>query len=227
MHLSNLDAAFTALAPFFQIPPEQPPKLELSARRLKNAFERLKDPLEAAKRKGGLINPWTIAGLKRSEIRNTAVLRGLWLSDFGGDLSRRFLQEFLAFALPDVPWAEELSHGYSVNAECNPLGDLSDRVDLVIMTKNQLLGIEVKIDARLGPEQLERYIAAITLRAKMNQLTPNVIFLAPFASQTANVVSTTWHDITAAADRAAKLSTPEPSHTAYLISAFGEHVSNF
>ena len=70
------------------------------------AMRELKKPLAQQRERGGLINPWALAGLKRNEVRTTAALSGLWMNDFGGDVSRRFLAAFLSKAIFNCKFCE-------------------------------------------------------------------------------------------------------------------------
>ena len=223
----RLDAAFKAIKPFFQESPRSSVKPDISAQKIESAFGELRSPLAAAKQNGGLINPWDIVGLKRGEVRNTAALRGLWQTDFGGEASRQFLAEYLSSSIPGYNWPSELQARYSVDTEISPVGDTSDRVDLVIETARHLIGIEVKIDAGLGPKQLERYIVSIERRAEMHGLKSHVILLAPFESRTPEVISTSWRDIATAASRAARGPAGERNFIEHFIATFGAHVSHF
>lgn len=224
MSAERLEAAFAALAPLFVHRLPQAPKQIYALGNLQRAFDALEAPLAAARADGGLVNLWAIAGLKRDEVRVAAALAGLWRADFGGTASLRFLREYLEAALPGIAWDAELAPGYGVEAECNPTGDVSDRVDLVVETLRHLIGIEVKIDAGLGPQQLERYGLAIGRRAAFTGRAPHVILLAPFASEAA--LSTSWCDVAAAARRAVPGKTSARSFTAHYIASFGDYVSS-
>jgi hypothetical protein len=126
-----------------------------------------------------------------------------------------------------VDWEVELASGYRVVTELTPLGDQADRVDLVVETGRCLVGIEVKIDAGVGEQQLERYLASIERRAALQNLTPHVVFLAPFPSRTPKARSTSWRDVARAADLAAKCKPSERTFLQQLITSFGAHVRTF
>lgn len=225
MFAERLETAFAALAPLFVHRLPQAPRQIYALGDLQRAFDALEAPLAAACADGGLVNPWAIAGLKRDEVRVAAALAGLWRAEFGGEASLRFLREYLEAALPDIAWDAELAPGYGVEAESNPTGDVSDRVDLVLETPRHLIGIEVKIDAGLGPQQLERYRVAIGRRAALTGRTPHILLLAPFASEAA--LSTSWRDIAAAADRAVPGKASARGFTAHYIASFGDYVRTF
>ncbi len=223
----TLEHAFAALRRV--LPPGQPdaPKQFYDLADLQAAFQALKQPLAVAKERGGLINPWALAGLGRNEVRNAAALAGLWMADFGGEESRLFLANYLAAAIPGRDWVEELGLGYRVGTEICPMGDAADRVDLIVETAHYLIGVEIKIGAGLGREQLERYAAAISRRAELQHLMPLVVLLAPFQAVQPEVFSSSWSDVARAARAVAAVPVADRSFVKVLISRFGDHVGNF
>ena len=222
----RLRAAFQSLQPYLS-PPASAARQFYDLESLKAAFVALKTPLAAARAQGDLINPWAIAGLGRDEVRNAATLAGLWMADFGGSSSKLFISSFLEEALPGIDWMAEIAAGYHVETEICPLGDKSDRVDLVVETGKHLVAIEVKIGARLAPQQLQRYEVAIARRARLRDRTPHVILLAPFPGKLASVADSCWRDIYRAASRAAQASAEKRTFVQHLIAAFGDHVAEF
>lgn len=220
-----LGAAFAALAPLLANIMPREPKRVFALADVQRALANLKGPLAAARSSGGLINPWAVAGLRRDEVRTAAALAGLWLEGFGGGASRRFVAEYLGAALPDIDWYAELVNHYQVEAECNPVGDLTDRVDLVVETRRHLVGIEVKIDAGLGPMQLPRYRAALDRRAELGGRTAHLLLLARIASPDA--ISTSWRDLAGAAARAVPRRIQNQTFVERYISAFGDYVRRF
>jgi hypothetical protein len=223
---SKLKAAFLALRHVLPDVPPRPPQQFYALGDLETAFRALKTPLTVAKEQGGLINPWALASLKRDEVRNAAALAGLWMPNFGGLASQRFAAAYLAIALPDVDWSDELGAGYQVSTEVCPLGEGADRVDLVITTTSYLIGIEVKIRADLGPRQLERYTASLGRRAELQKLAPAVIFLAPFRTTVPTVASTTWSDVARAAHQAVGTGMTGRTFVQHMIASFGDHAIN-
>jgi len=211
------------------LPANQPqaPKQFYALGDLQTAFLALKRPLATAKEKGGLINPWALAGLGRDEVRNAAALAGLWMSEFGGETSRRFLANYLTAAIPDLEWAVELYSGYRVGTEICPMGDAADRVDVVIETARYLIGIEVKIGVGLGRQQLERYSASIARRAVLQGLSARIVLLAPFPSRRPALSSSSWDDVARAARKAALSPSGERTFVEQLIVTFGDHASTF
>lgn len=224
---ARLVEAFQAIRDVLPPAPSRPAQQFYNIAKIETAFVALGKAVSVIKEQGGIINPWAIAGVKDHEIRNSAALAGLWLADFGGDSSKRFLVAYLSSAIDTVDWADELAHGYNVETEVDPAGEGVDRVDLVIQTKSYLIGIEVKIKAGLGREQLERYSRSLPQRAQLLNLQSIVILLAPFKSHLPDIISTHWANVSAAAAMAAGHKIRERSFAQQLIASFGEHVSKF
>lgn len=223
----ELQAAFLALRNVLPDNVPRAPKQFYALDDLQTALQALKGPLAEAKARGGLINPWALASLNRDEVRNAATLAGLWMPEFGGAASQEFAASYLSTAIPQIDWSIELGDGYRVATEVCPLGEGADRVDLVIETLRHLIGIEVKIRAGLGPDQLERYSLAIRRRADLQHLKPWVVLLAPFRTSLPAIASTSWHDIARAARAVAGEKASERSFVQHLIASFGEHVQDF
>lgn len=221
---SSLREAFLALREVLPTAPARAPKQFYALRDLEDAFRALKRPLAVAKEQGGLMNPWALAGLGKDEVRNAGALVGLWMFEFGGTASLQFAAGYLSRALPGIDWPTELGKGYRVAPEVCPLGDSADRVDLVIETSHHLVGIEVKIRAGLGPEQLERYSRSISRRAALLGVKPHIILLAPFGSTLPGITTTSWADLARAARAAGGRKIAERTFVQHLIASFGEHV---
>lgn len=223
----ELAMAFRSMAPALAgLKPHDNRKADGSARMIA-ALRGLTVPIGRERSQGGLLNIWAIVGLRRDEVRNAHCLANLWMMDFGGDASRKFLAAFLHRAIRDVDWVAELSQGYQVATEISPLGDKADRVDLVIETPRRTIGIEVKIDADLGPKQLPRYVAAIETRARWRHADPNVILLAPFDCTLPGVSAVNWSAVTDAARSLARSRSTALTFVEDCIVRFGDHVRAF
>ncbi|MFC0342506.1 PD-(D/E)XK nuclease family protein [Paracoccus niistensis] len=223
---ANLQQLFDTLAPL-RTKARQAVRPAPSATALVQAFEELKAPLARERARVGLLNPWKIAGLKRNELRNAATLAGLWSEDFGGATSRHFLASYLSRAIPEISWGEELTPGYRIRTELCPMNDRTDRVDLVVETAAHLIAIEIKIDAGLGREQLERYLVAMNGLANLTRRTPHVILLAPFSSEVPGIRSTSWQDVAIAARGAAGARGHDRDFVRQLIVRFADHIVDF
>lgn len=227
VNVERLERAFQELRVLTRGMTPQPAKQSFDLGKIERAFQDLRQGLSRAKETGGIINPWSIAGLKRDEVRNAGALAGLWLPEFGGGVSRRFLAATLQGALPDTDWSQELEAGYRVETECSPMGDISDRVDLVIETGSYVIGIEVKIDAPLGPLQLERYSDSLSRRAALMGRQFRVVLLAPFKSPHPCVASIKWQDVALAARSVSRSGKRARSLAEEFIARFGDHISAF
>jgi PD-(D/E)XK nuclease superfamily len=223
----KLEQAFAALRRALPIKSPRAAKQFYALGDLQTAFNSLKGPLATAKARGGLINPWALAGLGHDEVRNAGALAGLWTTEFGGETSRMFLAHYLRAALPTTDWFETLGEGYRISTEVCPMGDAADRVDLLIETSVHLIGIEMKIRAGLGRDQLDRYKASVFRRAELQKRSARIVLLAPFAADVSNVSSTGWPDVSRAARAAAGETVAGRSFVQQMIAAFGEHVEAF
>ncbi|RSU72134.1 hypothetical protein BRX37_20220 [Sphingomonas sp. S-NIH.Pt3_0716] len=224
---SRLHAAFDALRQALPMAHPPAPKQFYALHDLQSAFTALQRPLSVTREQGGLINVWALAYIGHDEVRNAAALAGLWMREFGGETSRNFLISYLSNALPGEHWGAELERGYRIETEVCPLGDAADRVDLVIETAVHLIGVEVKIRAGLGREQLERYSASIHRRAELQGLAPRILLLAPFDTRLATVSSTTWQDVARAALAAVSRRAADRSFVEHLIERFADHIRRF
>lgn len=209
------------------------------ATEIEAAIEALAGPLEDSRNRGALVNPWAAAGLKRAEVRNAAVLATLWTPNSGGAAAKAFLNAFLRrlqlSPAATLPTRDQLQAGYIVRTEHCPLGAASERVDITIEGETFLLGIEVKIGAREGPRQLERYVNALNERATARRKQASIVFLAPFApsEQVApqawltQVTPATWGDVAAAARTVVPKRRCDRNFNHQLIDSFASHVAPF
>ena len=227
LQANALETAFLALRAVLPSGQPRAPKQFYALGDLQAAFHSLRAPLATAKARGGLINPWSLAGLGQDEERNAGALAGLWMTEFGGETSRMFLAHYLRAALPATDWFEALGTGYRVSTEVCPMGDVADRVDLIIETSAHLIGIEVKIRAGLGRDQLDRYKASVSRRAELQKRSARIVLLAPFSPNVPDVSTTGWSDVARAASTAAGVSVAGRSFVQQIIAAFGEHVGSF
>lgn len=224
-----LENVIMEIAPFIErtLSPEPPPTIQISHSALQTFVKSIAQPLERKRQEGGLANIWHVSGLKRSEVRVSAALANLWQESFAGIRSKTFLAEYLGIALPNVDWQVELARGYQVDTEICPLGEVGDRVDIIIRTEDHLIAVEVKIDAGLGNMQLERYRDSLERSGAYQSRQSHVVFLAPFAASVERVADTSWSDIATAAECAAGLPVRDRGFTARIIAMFGDYVKTF
>jgi hypothetical protein len=161
--------------------PEEARSLPIDRERLSRFVESLRAPLESAETRA-CANPWLTAGLGHDEVRVSAVLAALWDRHRYGDEAREFLTRFFACAGSGFPNEAELAAGYRVQTEHCLNGEVTERVDITVETHRSIIGIEVKIYAKEGEQQLPRYVAALATRARlMRRDRHKTIFLSPYA----------------------------------------------
>jgi hypothetical protein len=236
--LERLNSFLVAARPLLQVAqneeavePKQPPP---DVGKMGRFFEELKPLLASARKRGDFNNPWIIAGLKRDEVKNTAVLAGLWNPSAGGEMAVQFLNNFLEplrTKAPDgheLPTLEQLQKHYSIGCEQCPLGDQSDRMDILIEGDEFLLCIEVKIDAILQPNQLQRYDAALQQRARGVSKKHSVVFLTVSKPSIQELATHgTWKDVAAAARKTLSAKRSTWSFNQHLLEFFAQHVVKF
>ncbi len=158
--LPDFFAAYQACRP----PPvahtgEPAPKyISMDVAKLTQWLADLQQPMVEARRGAFHFDPWEVAGLRRDEVRNSAVLA--WLlnpkgSHGMGDAAMRGLLGDLHKVNNDFPTS--CSRFCRVRVEPNPDGDSGNRVDIEIDDANFFVLIEVKIGAPEGVDQLKRY----------------------------------------------------------------------
>ena len=150
-------------------------------------FDKAAEPIREARKNGLVLNVWQAAGLKTNEVRNSQVLK--WLLDWRGDHGQgnKILVELLKLLPPRFCYEPK---SYSIIAECCPLGNIENRVDIEIDAPEFLLFVEVKINALEGKEQLKRYYREAMLKTKNVKKDWGVIYLTK-----TGYLSTTEHGI--------------------------------
>lgn len=198
--------------------------LPVSADRLEQAIVDLRPLVSALLERGDGINVWSAAGVGTDERRNVGVLAQLWMRASMGEVSERFLKAFLG----RVAGAEgvNLDQGYSIHTEHRPMGDGAHRVDLVIETRDVIIGIEAKIRAPADVDQLARYAGELRARAAHKGVfcRHKLIFLGPRPRNFDCALSSTWSDVASAARDAARNAS---GMSRRLLRDFASHISNF
>ena len=203
---------------------------ELDPKTLERFVAAVRDPLEAHRARGNLLNPWAVAGVRRREVANSAILASFWSPQTSGDLARRFLDAFCRrIDDPDVqlPTSAELALPFAIRTEHCPMGEACDRVDITIEGATFVLGIEVKIDAGEGPEQLERYVASVKRWSRRCGNRGCVVFLSPMPSNNSEVLCANWRDVASAARSALKDAGDASSVQHFMLDAFVQHIRGF
>lgn len=146
---------------------------------LGHLFNELEQPLFSAKRAGFFCDPWSVASLKRDEVRNSAVL-AWWLNPHGSHgLNDALLSRLLQAveSKKDFELPKKVDKLCRVRVESCPDGDRASRVDIEIDDPYFFLIIEVKIDAPESEDQLKRYCDIATLRSGKRPWA--ILFLTP------------------------------------------------
>lgn len=163
---------------------EETKRTVVDAGQLEAFFSCLSAPLQAVQHRVLSFDPWEIAGLKRKEVRNSAVLA--WLLNPQG--SHGFGAVPLYALLASIRTAENKAFPAAftrfcrVRVESNPNGDSKNRVDIEIDADNFFVLIEVKIDAFEQQEQIDRYCLEAEKRATKKRRW-GVVFLTPQGRQ--------------------------------------------
>lgn len=220
-----LSAAAPQLRRSADIGSDRPAPHHVDAATFGKFLRQLREPLERYRSTGHAVNVWSVAGLSRNEVRNTAVLAELLRHERLGEPARAFLAAIIGKARSAEPGFPDIStdSNYRVSTEVCPFGDRATRIDLVIETERYLLGVEVKIDADEQPDQLKRYAVVLNDRAKVDGKSHALVFLSrrPPSNLPLNAAQITWLDIHHAAQTVAQeLGTTQ---AAWLLRSFADH----
>lgn len=160
---ARLSVLFAAIAQFRRedLPKPSAPERTIDPVRFSSFLADLHTDLTASRHDGSLLNIWSIAGLKRNEVRTSAVLG--WVLDcngshgFGSAVLEALLQHLQKRADSEELKQVTLGSHYRVSVEHSSFGERDNRVDLAIEGANCVIFVEVKIDAPEGTDQLGRY----------------------------------------------------------------------
>ncbi|USI79077.1 PD-(D/E)XK nuclease family protein [Sphingopyxis sp. USTB-05] len=226
--ITEFFAAARALFPHCLV--QQPP---INSTAIARFFGEIGQPIADARSRGVFLNPWSMVRVDRLEVINSAVLTQFWDPRRSGSRAAAFLNAFFRRIERGrdchLPSKSELDMGYAITAEANPMAELSDRLDILIETKTQIVGIEIKIDAGEGVEQLARYRAAL---GRLAAISPgkqgwSLIYLTRTGADPGEVVPASWRDISVSARHIAPVKAAEREFSDWLILAFADHVSTF
>jgi hypothetical protein len=226
-------------------PAVNPMSPRLDARRLSLFFSSAHDRLwesaftsspSVSRNSGFGFNPWTIAGLRRNEVRTCGVLAELWNPAKRGNAARPFLKEFVGAIGGPRPLLtpDEILKHYIVRTEHGLFGDRTTRMDITIEGNDFVMVIEAKIDAFEGkgseknPPQFKKIIER--LEAYANERGKRSLFvlisrLPPEAEFVGH--HTDWHNIARAARRCLPRDRALFSFHDRLLADFANHVANF
>ncbi len=186
----------------------------------------------AARASGAFLNVWSIAKLKRDEVRTAAVLA--WILDAHGTHGKgNALLCAILDQIKEAGWGDfrdciRQSRHYRIRTEFCPLGDRSNRVDIALEGNDWILIVEVKIDAPEGWKQIQRYVnvararAQSTAKARWSVL--YVCLTAPKRHQE-RVTIVRWQEI-ARAIRAAVASHDHRAFSDSILLQYADHIAN-
>ncbi|OEY98217.1 hypothetical protein BJI46_00645 [Acinetobacter qingfengensis] len=212
-------------------------KVFIDYQKLKRFFtvyksDEVQQPIREAKKQGLHANVWQTAGLGRDEVKNSQVLK--WFLDYRGDHGRgnEFLKELISL-LPERFQIYNVER-YSTIAECCPLGQQENRIDIEIDTSQFLLFIEIKIDATEGQDQLQRYINLVQAKAGLTRdwaviyLTKNGKLPVRYQDQgnQKRLIGISWLQISRLFYKYAKKSDVN-NRSAWLAKQFADHIKTF
>lgn len=205
------------------------PEKTLHLNDFQNFYEKFTPLYSSNIKRGAAINVWQQAGLKQDEVRNTVAL-AWWLDCNGTHNLKSIVLAQLLNTLDksdNLPTVDQLGN-YQVMVESLPLGDIEDRIDIEIQGDDFLIFIEVKINAREGPEQLKRYHDLLHKKADFYKLEKRaLIYLTRYELSKTNIdcLCVSWRQLALALERL-KLS-EEVGHTNSLLWQFCRHIQSF
>lgn len=171
---------------------------------------------------------WAVAGLKRDEVRNAAVLA--WFLNprgshgYGPEILRRFLARAAEMA-PGWPVVSGDLASARVCTEERPLGSDRDRVDIAIDGDDFCFFVEVKIDAPEGQNQLNRYLETLSGKASaLRKQHIGVIYLSsrPASTSGERISVLTWRHVATVL-----LEIPEVGIAGSLARQYAQHIRAF
>ena len=211
------------------------PVVALDLSKLKALFLDLREQLLIVRKRGDLVDIWSIAGLKRNEVRNCAVLAWLLSPRGSHGQGHDILKAFLNLAAGQKRWVfddADLARA-TVRTEHYPLADSQNRVDIVIDGPSFLAFVEVKIDASEGTEQLSRYMTAAQFKQSHQKDNGYLIYLSPKAPDQNSVLEfsenfshITWPEV-AKLLKSDKTKHVSKTHSQIVINGFGHHIQHF
>ncbi|AKI02674.1 PD-(D/E)XK nuclease superfamily [Hoeflea sp. IMCC20628] len=235
LQIARLAALFSAIGEFrrSEAKPIALPPREIDPDRLGGFLGKLREGVASCRHDGRLLNVWAISGLKRNEVRTSAVLG--WVLDCHGShgFGPAILNELLCLLrhknenvqlLKDV----RLGRHYTLSLEHCAFGDMDNRIDLAIEGENCVLFIEVKIDAGLGPDQLNRYLQTAKTKARaLKKPIPLVLFLSENwpLDRPQEIICLRWADVAKSISNVVSRS-PENTLSGALLQQFAAHIKS-
>jgi len=223
------------------VPPPAPAPAKLASK-----MANLKGALGAFSAEFPGYNIWTVAGLRRDEVRTTASLVALLNPSFNGPLANALMREVFIEAGGDLKaHPNEFAH-YVVRGEHCFEGDRRTRLDIVIESERSIISIEAKIDAGEGfstpheqanegdaptiretdAKQFARIVAATKRAAEARGKRAYVIVLSKKrVRQEAELLTLSWKGLARCVKRALRTE-GDSTVKGYFLSGFGQHVQS-
>jgi hypothetical protein len=189
--------------------------------------------IASLRKSGETIKFWDVCGLRRNEVRTASILA--WLLNptqthgHGAAILNALLHRLLGAHYGAFPLPTQIADSYSVVTEFYPIGDNSNRVDIVIQSAQCLIFVEVKIDAPPGEGQLNRYLAVAKGKASASGCAAYaVVYLSKVRSDLNDdhLICATWLDVASAIDDVLN-SNPKNNLSTNLINQFAQYVREF
>lgn len=216
-----------------------PTAIEIKTEELEQFFVEFKEGWDAVlkmRRTGTFSNVWKAAGLKRDELRNSAVLA--WLLDCHEDHGQgsgilECLLQSLSSRFPSIdenfPKKNHAKGVYWTHTESCPLGEPESRVDIEMDGREFLLFLEVKIGAQETNKQLDRYLKICPLKAQRRPwgvlyLTRGGLLPDRFSYSHPKLVPIEWKWVASILEEYAKGQSSVASH---FIRQFADHIRTF
>lgn len=205
------------LRPLLRAPVTAGERRSLDVDALTSLIPKLRDGVGRAREEGAFLNVWAVAGLRRNEVRNCAVLA--WFLNPRGShgAGAAYLKAVMAL-LPEVE-AGGLEQA-RLKTELRPQGSDRDRVDIVVELPERVIFIEAKIDAPEGINQLARYRDAA---ARLHKAV-SIVYLtrAAHVDEPDGVHHLTWRQVARALAK-----TSGPTQGQGLANQFSQHIGAF
>ena len=172
------------------------PEKILDYKQLQSFLKEVEAAINHSKKNGDFVNVWEIAGIDDDELKNTQILS--WFLDINGSHGQGniFLKKLLDY-LKISDNKNKLDHyikDYNTYTEFCPLGDNSNRIDLVIEGEEILIYIEVKINSLEHNDQTTRYSKILE---KSTKKIKKLIYLTKsgVSSHSKQANSLTWNEV--------------------------------
>jgi hypothetical protein len=238
IHAGRLSAFLAAAHGQLRLPlPKTTDTQKLDPATLYTQLNLLHTGLNLARNRGLGFNPWTVAGLRRSEIRACGVLAELLNPAKCGDAAVRLLREFMGeLRCPlELPTTNEMVQPYVVRTEHSLLGDRTTRMDITVEGESFVLMIEAKIGAPegKGEDNGARQFALVHQRLKKyaqqrGEKRALFVVISPRRPKAGfEGIYADWHAVARAARRCLPRKRSSYSFQDLLLAGFADHADRY